>query len=328
MNPTLRKVLPALIVVACIAFFYYFIYLTPISNNAFVVANIRPVAANVEGYVTNIYVKNDEYVKKGHPLFTVFKRPYELAYQKSNADVAHAKAKLIAIRQQVNKTKNLLDAKKAVYEKWQFDYKRYAQALRDHAISAITVNNTLRESNTAYSEMKALQNELAIEQQNIIIQQKEIESLEAVMLNAKVNLDETTVYAQKDGIVQNMFVGLGTPVKIRTPLFSFMETDSIAIQSNMNETELGDVKPGNKVSIRPRIYFGRKVYHGIVKSINWSANRQYTYDRTQQQIVKNSEDNWFLLPQRVPVYILITDYDPKHFPLAVGESAYVHIHTT
>ena len=49
-----------------------------------------------------------------------------------------------------------------------------------------------------------------------------IKSLIADMHNAKVDLDETTVYAKNNGIVQNMFVALGAPVEIRRPLFSFI----------------------------------------------------------------------------------------------------------
>jgi multidrug resistance efflux pump len=159
------------------------------------------------------------------------------------------------------------------------------------------------------------------------VQQRKIQSLEAIMKNAKVDLDETTVYAKNDGTVQNMFVALGTPIEIRKPLFSFIDIDSMAIQVNMNETELSDVRPGNTVTIVPRIYFGKKIYHGVIESIHWAANRQTTDNRTQEQIVNNSANNWFLLPQRIPIYIKITDYDPARYPLSAGESAYVYIHT-
>ncbi len=214
-----------------------------------------------------------------------------------------------------------------MYKKVQFDYQRYYRAWQKDAISEITVNNNLRESRALFAELKALEEELRINQQNILVQQKKIQSLEAVMKNAKVEFDETIVYAENNGTVQNMFVALGTPVEIRKPLFSFVDTDSLAIQANMNETELANVKPGNQVTIVSRIYFMRKIYHGIIESIHWAANRQVTDDRTQEQIVNNSANNWFLLPQRIPVFIKITDYDAKNYPLNVGESAYVYIHT-
>ncbi len=175
--------------------------------------------------------------------------------------------------------------------------------------------------------MKALETELELNHQQIIVQKMRIKSLVAVMSNARVDLDETTVYAKNNGSVQNMFVALGTPIKIRKPIFSIADTDTLFIQANFNETDLRRVRPGDKVAILPRIYFGSKIYHGVILSRNWASSRLQTHQSTQIEIVRNSESNWFLLPQRMPVQIKITDYDPIHYPLSIGASAYVYIHT-
>jgi multidrug resistance efflux pump len=292
-----------------------------------VVANIRPVAANVEGYITGIYVKNEAYVKKGQPLFTVFKKPYELHHKKTQSDVAEAEAQLIVLNKQVEKTQHLLQSQKEHYEKFHFDYAHYKSALNDHAVSEMITNTTLKDKNSAMSQLKALESELELNRQQIEVQKMKIKSLVAVMQNAKVDLDETTVYAKNNGVIQNMFVALGAPVKIRQPLFSFVDTDTLFIQANFNETDLRRVRAGDKVTIYPRMYFGSKRYHGIIFSNHWSASRLETHRSTQLQIVNNSESNWFLLPQRLPVQIQITDYDPIHYPLNIGSSAYVYIHT-
>jgi membrane fusion protein, multidrug efflux system len=309
-----------------IGFLYYFAYCFPFTNNAFVIANIRPVAANVEGYITKIYVKDEEVVKKGAPLFTVFEKPYQYAYEKAVADVAEANATLIALEKQVEKTEQIVQSKQSIYEKIAFDYTRYQKALSDHSVSEIRVNNLLRDKNSAYSTLKSLEKSLELDKQNIIVKKMNIRSLEAIMHNAKVDLDETTVYAKNDGIVHNMFSALGSPIEIRQPIFSFIDIDPLFIQANFNETDLRLVKAGDKVSIYPRMYFWTKTYHGVVVSKNWAANRQVTDNRTQEQVVTNNENNWFLLPQRLPVQIRIIDYDPENYPLSMGSSAYVWIH--
>lgn len=315
-----------LLLLTCI-FLYEFSYYFPFTNNAFVVANVRPVAANVNGYITNIYVKNEAYVKKGTPLFTVFKKPYELAYKKATSDVDAAKAHLLVLMKQVEKTQFLIQSQQDTYEKLQFEYTHNKSALADHAVSKIMVNTLLKKHNAALNKLKAIQIELELNRQEIVVQQRKIDSLIAVMENAKVDLDETTVYAKNNGVIQNMFAALGTPIEIRKPIFSFVDADNMFIQANFNETDLRYVQSGNKVTIRPRIYFGTKIYHGIVVSKNWAASRQVTDLRSQQQIVTNNEDNWLLLPQRFPVQIRIVDYDPIHYPLSIGASAYVYIHT-
>ncbi len=324
-----KQKVPLLMILSLLGiwFLYYFAYMVPFTNNAFVVANVRPVAGNVSGYITNIYVQNEEYVKKGQPLFTIFKKPYELAYQKSVADVGQAGAELAALYQQVEKTQHLVEAEQQVYDRINFNYTHYRVALNYHAVSNIQVDNMLKEKKAAFAKLQSVETELALEKQNILAKKMNILSLQAVMTNAKVNLDETTVYADNNGVVQNMYAALGSPIEIRKPIFSFVDTDHLAIQANFNETDLRNVKAGDKVTIIPRIYFWRKIYHGVIVSQNWSANRVVTDSRSQEQIVRNSEANWFLLPQRLPVQIRLLDYDPVHYPLSAGSSAYVYIHT-
>ena len=136
---------------------FYFVYHFPFTNNAFVAANIRPVAANVSGYVTDIYVKNEEYVKVGQPLFTVFRKPYQLAYQNYIAKVASAEALLISLQKQVQMTQHNVQAQLDVYKKIEFEYKHYQLALKDSAVPKVTVHNLQQEKNTAWSTLKALE---------------------------------------------------------------------------------------------------------------------------------------------------------------------------
>lgn len=316
-----------ILVILGIVLFYQFSFLFPFTDNAFIVANVRPVAANVNGYVTDIYIKNEQTVKKGQPLFTVFRKPYQLAYIKAKNDVAAAQAHLTTLKKQAEKNHFLITSQQERYEKYRFDYEHNKAAYRDRAVSKIRVNNLLRNKNAAFNQLKALEKELEAIKQQIIEQQLVIGALMAVMKNAKVDLDETTVYARNNGVIQNMFVALGAPIKIHKPIFSFVDTDTLFVQANFNETDLRTVRPGNKVSIFPRIYLGTKVYHGVVYSQHWAASRMIEHNSTQLEIVSDTVTNWFLLPQRLPVQIAISDYDPEHYPLSVGTSVYVYIHT-
>jgi multidrug resistance efflux pump len=323
------KKFPVVVITTVLIFIviYHFAYLIPFTNNAFVVANVRPVAANVTGYITDIYVQNEQGVKKGQPLFTVFRKPYALTYKKAADEVEQGEAQLQVLKRQVEKTEQLIQAQKQVYERVQYEYQHNLSALKDRAVSQLAVNNLLKERNAAMSNYKALETELAVNKEQIKVQMKHIATLKAQRDLAKVDLDETTVYAMQNGAIQNMFVGLGTPIEARKPVFAIADTNSLFIQANFNETDLRRVRPGDKVSIFPRMYIGSKIYHGVILSRNWAASRVDAHTSTQIQIVRNSESNWFLLPQRLPVQIRIIDYDPVHYPLSIGTSAYVFIHT-
>ncbi len=304
---------------------YIFSYLFPVTDNAFVVNNVRPVAAQVHGYVTNLYVKNGDYVKKGQRLFTVFDKPYQYAYEQLSADLEAQQAKLKAMQKTLLRDSELTKTKQETYIKLAQDDEKYQKAYKIKAISLMTLQNSEQETKAAKADWQASMRQVEVDQEQINAIEKEIVSLNAKVKNAKVDLDETTVYAEKDGVIQNFFLSIGTPVNINQPLFSFVDTDETYFQANFNETDLRKVKPGDKVLIFPRTYLGQKVFHGRVISDYWGANRQNTDPHSLMQNVSN-ENQWILLPQRLPVQIKVTDPDPD-YPLRVGTSAYVYIQT-
>ena len=305
--------------------FYTFSFLFPFTDNAFVTANITPVAADVDGYITQIYVQNGEYVKKGHKLITVFPTPYQLAYQRSAATLEEARAKLKTFESTLDKSKHTLAASQALYQRAAYDYQRYAQAYQDHSVSEIDRVNFQKDKSARFEEMNAAKQQVKIDTQNIVVQENRIKALIAQTAEDKVFLNETTVYAATDGIVQNMYLSLNTPVRVRDPLFSFIDMRALYIQANFNETDLRHVRLGDKALIFPRMYLGGKVFHGVVISNYWATGRQNTQSRTQLQFVAN-ENKWLLLPQRFPVQIRVTDVNTD-YPLNIGASAYVYIET-
>ncbi|HHF7366474.1 TPA: HlyD family secretion protein [Legionella bozemanae] len=324
----LRKLKPYTVLLFLVLFailYYFFSFLIPFTNNAFVVANVRPVAAIVSGYITDLYVKNEQSVRKGQPLFTVFQEPYQLTYNRLVEEVRTAKADLQSLQYQLQKEKQLLIQYTQEYKRIHLNFFRNKAVLKSGAISEINVKDLQYEDLGSLAKVDMQKQQISVVEKNIQSLQHKIKALIYKMRYAKVNLEQTTVYAQSNGRIQNMFLSLGTPIEINKPIFSFVDTESLYIQANFTELDLRMVKTGNKVYIIPRMYFGTKLYHGTVVSGAWAANRQITNPKTQLQTVTNDTNNWILLPQRFPVQIKITDYDPKHYPLPIGATCYVII---
>lgn len=324
----LRKLKPYTVVLslALLAVLYYFFsFLVPFTNNAFVVANVRPVAAIVSGYITDLYVKNEQYVHKGQPLFTVFQEPYKLIYNRLIEEVHTAKVDLQSLEHQLQKDKQLLIQYEQEYNRIHLNFVRNKAVLKSGAISEINVKDLQYEDLGSFAKVNMQKQQISVDEKNIQSLQHKIKALIYKMRYAKVNLEQTTVYAQSNGRIQNMYLSLGTPIEINKPIFSFVDTDNFYIQANFTELDLRLVKTGTKVYIIPRMYFGTKLYHGTVISGAWAANRQITNPKTQLQTVTNDTNNWLLLPQRFPVQIKIDDYDSEHYPLPVGATCYVII---
>lgn len=313
----------SLIALALIVYFFSFLF--PFTNNAFVVANIMPVAADVSGFITDIYVQNGQIVKKGQPLFKVYQDPYLLAYNQAEANYQEELANIEVIRKETKKNQALLAAAKENYNKANYEYGLKSNQSVNLAVTRLDVQNIDYERKSLANTVKALQAQLEIDDQQIVQHQQKANALLAVMKNAQINLDLTTVKAYADGVVDNLYLTTGTPIKEHQPLFSFVDTTNMYIQANFNEIDLRKVRAGAKVYIFPRVYLWEKAYHGVVVGNTWAANRQITAEKTQLQTVTENENNWVMLPQRLPVQIKITDYDAVNYPLSVGSSAYVYI---
>ena len=72
------RALVIFLVVSAGLLYWFSWHLKPFTQNAFVFADTRPVSALTEGFITEIHVKNNQFVRKGEPLFTVFREPYRL----------------------------------------------------------------------------------------------------------------------------------------------------------------------------------------------------------------------------------------------------------
>lgn len=305
--------------------YYFFSFLLPFTDNAFVVADIRPVAAITSGYITDLHVKNEQYVHKGEPLFTVFQKPYQLIYKKAREEVRSAKADYKSVEHQLQKDKQLLIQYEQEYQKIHLNYIRNKAVLSVGAVSEIDVKNWQFEDRASQAKVAMQKSQISLDETNLVSIRHRIKALKHQLQYAEVNLEQTIVYAQSNGVVENMYLSLGTPIKINQPVFSFVDTDNLYIQANFNELDLRKVQAGNKVYIIPRMYLGTKLYHGTVVSRAWAANRQITNPKTQLQTITNDTNNWVLLPQRFPLQIKVVDYDHKHYPLPIGATCYVFI---
>lgn len=305
------------------AFIYVFSFLFPFTDNAFVMNNVRPVAAQVEGFITRLDVQNGQRVKPGDRLFTVFAKPYVLTVQRLQAELHAAQAQLAALRLTLEKDRKTSEQYARIYTKKRQDDEKFRKAYALKSISLIRLQNSQQETRASRDRWQAAKKQLDIDLQLIHAQEEQIKSIRAQLGIARVNLELTEVRAAESGVVQNLFLSVGTPVKVNQALFSLVNDEATYIQANFNETDLRRVKAGDKVWIFPRMYLGSKMFHGEIISNYWAANRQRVDPRSQLQNVTN-ENQWILLPQRLPVIIRVTDPHPD-YPLRLGASAYVYV---
>jgi multidrug efflux system membrane fusion protein len=322
-----RSNLPFIVIViaALLGIFHLFSYLIPFTDNAFVVTNVTPVAADVSGFITHIYVKNGQHVKKNQPIFTVYRVPYRLAYNQALANYKEGIKQIDVFQKQIKRTIALIKATDAELGKVQYEFGLKKNQSVAEAVSVLEIKKLSYDVSTLTNRRNSLRQEVQVLHAEIARQKHRVASLKAQKENAKINLDLTVVRAPRDGVIDNMYVSENTPIKIHQPVFSFIDTSNYYVQANFNETDLRKVRVGDDVYILLRMYYFDKIFHGKVVNSLWAAERQHTEPKSQIQLVKN-ENEWLLLPQRFPIQIKILDPSPD-YPLNPGASAYVYIST-
>ncbi len=313
-----------IIILICALSYYLYIHRKPFTQNAFVVANVHPVTSFISGYVTHIYVKNNTPIKKGEKILTVYKRPYELQVLVLQKKLEAAKYFIESLKYDTKAALNEIKVIEAKLENAIYLAKQAAELYKTRAVSQQHAEERQQAQDSFTASLEKAKSRYISDEAEIARETAEVESLKAQIEKAQVELALTTVYAQSDGMVTNMYLTTGSFVAAGSPLFAFINNKTWWIQANFKETELSEIRKGQKAKIWMWQYPG-KIYYGIVENTDWGVERRFTSDTTGVSIV-NKENEWFLLPQRFPVQIKILNPDPK-YPLHLGASAFVEIQT-
>jgi len=310
-------------VLAVLALYYLWLNRIPYTTNAFVVANVRPVAALVPGPIAKIHVENNAAVRKGNPILAIDPRPYELARTRAAHDLEAVGFEISALQEAVVKTRHLIEQRRARHAYARYRSQIEKPLLEQSFAPAYRGKMLVQDEEVRAAELRMAHAELGQTEAELKRARSRRKSLEAEVGEAEIRLDWTTVRARSDGIVSNMFLSVGMMVHEGQELFAFVDTSRWWVQANFKETVLRHVRPGQRARLHFWIYPGKE-FHGTVTDIGWNAARQLTGQYALPVVEKENE--WFLLPQRFPVQIELDAMDPG-YPLHVGMSADVHIDT-
>lgn len=321
----MKKYLPVIVLAGILLFcavYWLCWHLKPFTGNAFVFANSRPVSPWTAGYITEIYVKNNQFVKKGTPLFSVFAPPYLLKAKELEHEKERLEAQLKSC--EAKRLRSLEEVKtfRADVEKFQYLYTKGREMFKAAAISEDYIVDQKRNLNVSFAGLAAAEHNAESLQYDCAALRAQIKRTEAALELEKIWCEQNTVTALSDGYVVNMTVSPGGYYKPGDVLFAFIDSSEWYIQANFKESELSEITPGTRARIWLRQYPGRE-YPGEVCGIGWGAERRLTAPHTGVAEVKK-ENEWFMLPQRYPVQIRILDPD-KHLHLHFGASAYVEL---
>jgi len=132
---------------------------------------------------------------------------------------------------------------------------------------------------------------------------------------AKLDLRYCRVIAEIDGIVTRRNVNPGNNVQVGQSLMAIRSLRDIWIDANFKETQLRNLRIGQRVDLEADMYGGKQKFEGRISGFTFGTGSTLALLPAQ-----NATGNFVKVVQRLPVRIDVMNYDPDKLPLFVGLS--------
>ena len=132
---------------------------------------------------------------------------------------------------------------------------------------------------------------------------------------AKLDLSYCAIVAEIDGVVTNRNVNPGNNVQVGQSLMALRSLREVWVDANFKETELKDLRIGQRVDLMLDMYGGKHTFVGRISGFTNGTGSTLALLPAQ-----NATGNFVKVVQRLPVRIDLIDYDPDKVPLFVGLS--------
>jgi membrane fusion protein (multidrug efflux system) len=314
-----------LLIAAIVAYFILTGGRTQTTDNAYVQIAKAPVAPSIAGRVTDIYVHENEAVKRGQVLFRLDIRDMQASAEAAQATVANASQQVGALRASYQQQQALVQAAR--------DQLAYAttEAARQKNLANVGVASQAQVDQANQAVLAARQQLASAQQQaaqvlanlggnpNLAAQSAPaVMQAQAQLDRAKLNVAYGTVVAPADGIVTRVDqMPLGTYLNASQTGF-WLLSGAPWIEANFKEDQLAHMKVGQPVTIKVDAYPDADI-RGHVASFSPGTGQAFSALPAQ-----NATGNWVKVVQRLPVRISF-DKPPPDMAGRAGLSAKVTV---
>lgn len=306
------------IILLALGGYRYFAYYDTRSNDAYVSANVINMASLVSGPITELYVQENQAVKKGDKLITIDPRPYLYTLNKARAEYNIARIDYETDKLSIKVAEDELKQSKAMLALSQDHLHRYQKLTQQGDLAEIHLINTEAKISEQQAVVLAAMEKVRIAQQRL--DDNHIRAAKAAMEKAEYLYQHTTIVAPTDGYITNFNLRRGQYIHTGEGLFALIDSSCWWIVTRYRETAIRLIQPGDKAIIYLDMYPG-KTFHGHVKSIGWGINRvQSGRVAPSTLLYMEPTEDWIKIAQRFPVRIIIDDVS-KDYPLRIGANA-------
>ncbi len=319
------------------------------TDDAYVGADTAIIAAKAMGHLTAVPVVDNQVVHKGDLLASIDDGDYQNAVDAARARIGTEDATIARFARQIEAQGAIIaqagaqvdsaaaqvKSAEAEVERAALEHDRslklaqtnfgsqqrleQATADRDRTVAALAAAKASQASAAAGLDgAKANLDVLRAQKDEASRQRDELVTAQAM---AERNLSFTRVLAPFDGTIGNKAAQVGNLVQPGTRLMALVPLNASYVDANFKETQLANVKPGQKVDVSVDALDG-KVVEGVVSSVSPASGSEFSLLPPD-----NATGNFTKVVQRVAVRITFPEDVLKQVPLRSGLSVVATVHT-
>jgi membrane fusion protein, multidrug efflux system len=319
------------------------------TDDAYVGASTAIIAAKAMGHLTQVPVVDNQIVHKGDLLALIDDGDYRNAVDSVQAridtqdatiarfgrQIAAQAAVISQAEAQVQASQAQLRGAEADVERSSLEYdrsfklaqtnfgsqQRLEQATADRDKMSATLASTRANAASLAAALEGAKANLDVLKAQRDEAARQRGELVTALAKARRDLSFTRVVAPFDGVVGNKAAEVGNFVQQGTRLMALVPVNASYVDANFKETQLADIKPGQKVDVAIDA-LGGKIVEGVVSSISPASGAQFSLLPPD-----NATGNFTKVVQRVAVRVTFPDEVLREVPLRPGLSVVATVHT-
>ncbi|MDJ0950679.1 MAG: HlyD family secretion protein [Alphaproteobacteria bacterium] len=345
-----------LLAVVMVAWKFWDYYRNPWTRNGRVMAQVIQITPRVTGWLVDLPVVDNQFVKKGDLLFRIDPRTFESTLHGMEGLLAETEDEIEALAAQVEATaKTILQYEAAVQraqqkvkgkaarlEDYRAQFKRYTELVKTGAASEERLDRARADVVDAESVLDAALAELLAAQALKLQADADLardkanlgaegplnarrRTAKARVHSAELKLEFTEVRAPVDGYVTNLNLRLGDHAVENNAILALVDVNSFWVYGYFKEWYLEDMRIGDRANV-VLLGYPDTPLTGRVTGRGWGIFRKD--GATAQQLLPkiSATFQWVRQARRIPVRIEL-DPLPKGVELVVGATATVQVRT-